>query len=443
MPLFATTFRPFTSQIRSAVRGYIAPTSSDEALTPRSLQRSAGRVVVSLHHLAAKSGGSEEWAKHVDGVVRELHATADQVLRAVDESWQAAGAYAKTRVDLDGEPGGGGGAADQLPPWAGLAAGAERLVGLFRHLGDSLRCPTKAAVAIPLAALLDAVSRVCVIARQSPKSQSWDQALDANAAVGRDEREELWCLMPEIHVAAMELLQAMLQRLGPAMLPLAPEALDHVVRVFRSGIDIACVRQTAYAVVDGLLALTGPTMSRPAVAMLEPLIAACCRDLQQDAGFLTPASKPAGPPSKEGKRNGVANADLFLQPQASPAAAAAAAAAGLPSLDPRHSAAAATLLPTLLSTLPQRHLTPTLRGLVDKTAILTHSRAAMLASVLNPYRDQRGRMYPSILPHLARRYPHDQALDVLRSNLRASGAAFTLPARCGLLVVCMVGGAWM
>lgn len=41
----------------------------------------------------------------------------------------------------------------------------------------------------------------------------------------------------------------------------------------------------------------------------------------------------------------------------------------------------------------------------------------MLASVLHPYKDGRGRYYPSILPFLVRRFGKDQEVEVVRSNL--------------------------
>ncbi|KAG7290450.1 hypothetical protein NEMBOFW57_000452 [Staphylotrichum longicolle] len=47
----------------------------------------------------------------------------------------------------------------------------------------------------------------------------------------------------------------------------------------------------------------------------------------------------------------------------------------------------------------------------------------MLASCLHPYRDSRGRFYPSILPFLVRRFPADQAVEVLRSNLVRGGGS--------------------
>ncbi|KAL6885033.1 rRNA processing/ribosome biogenesis domain-containing protein [Trichoderma longibrachiatum] len=420
IPLYPPTFRPFSSQIRTAVGVYLAPTCSDEISVPVSLQRAARRLMASIHFVAAKSSGSEEWAKLVDGIIQEFHTTADQVLRAVDESWEATSGRSRSQVDVDGEPRGKGSSVDNLPAWSGLEAGAERLIGLFHFLADLLSYPTKATVTIPLSGLVDTISRVCLIARLS-KSQTWEQAVETNPAIGREEKEELWSLMPDIHVAAMKLVIALFERLQRHMLPLVPEILDHLIRVFKSGISIPSVRVAGYTTLNTILQLAGPTLSKPAVDMLDPLVGACCRDLQQDAGFLKPADKPTttttATPSQKGPKNGAAtvNTDLFLQPTA------AAAATEPPTLEPHHRNAASALLAAILAQLPQSHLKPALRGHLDKTAILTRSRDAMLASVLNPYRDQHGRMYPSILPHLVQQFPHDQGLEVLRSNLRTSG----------------------
>ncbi|OAA50455.1 Armadillo-type fold protein [Metarhizium rileyi] len=413
IPIYSTTFRPFGSQIRSAVKVYLAPTLSDDLLIPHSLQRAARKVVISLHCVAAKSGGSEEWAKMVDSLLRELHATADQVLRAVDESWEGTSGYNRKRVDPDGEPSGGSSSGDQLPPWSGLSSGSERLVGIFAYISDCLRYPTKAPVVIPVGALLDAVSRVCLIARLSSKRQSWDQAVDTIAAIGREEKEELWSAIPDIHTSALGLVSILLQRLGRGLVPFVPEILDHLVRVFKSGISNPTTRMTGYKLLGGILTLAGPTMSKATVGILEPLVAACCRDLQEDAGFLQPSPKAAATSKNDSNKSSLANADLFLQPKAHTTEASV-------QLDASHKKAAGDLLAVFLSSLPQHHLKPSLRGLLDKTAILTQNREAMLSSVLNPYKDQRGRMYPSILPHLSLQYPQDQGVEILRSNLRTS-----------------------
>ncbi|KAG5979479.1 hypothetical protein E4U55_005117 [Claviceps digitariae] len=430
IPLYPATFRPNSSAMRSAVRSYLAPTFTNDFLVPQSLQRAARRLVISLPCVAAKSGGSEEWAKLVDGLLRELHATGDQVLRAVDESWEGTSGYTRQRVDPDGEPAGGSDSGDQLPPWTSLASGVERLRGIFNYLADCLSYPTKAPVVVPVSALMDAVSRVCLIARLNPKAQTWDQALETNAAISREEKEELWSCIPDIHLSALALTSQMLHRFGQGMIPLIPEILDHLVRVFKSGIANPEIRTAGYEILFSIVTLVGPTMSRAAVGSIEPLMAACCRDLQEDAGFLKPSTKSStastnDPKKKKGSNtnnssssSSLANADLFLQPQAHAAETSV-------SLEAHHKAAANELLIGLLSSLPQHHLKPTLRGLLDKTAILARNREAMLASVLNPYKDQRGRVYPSILPHLSQQYPHDQGLEVLRSNLRTSSSVLT------------------
>ncbi|KAH6998839.1 rRNA processing/ribosome biogenesis-domain-containing protein [Ilyonectria sp. MPI-CAGE-AT-0026] len=412
IPLYPTTFRPFSSQLRTATRSYLAPTLADDYVIPSSLTRAARRLVISLHHVAAKSGGSDEWAKLVAGLLKELHATADQVLRAVDESWDGSNGFTRSKVELGGEPYGGTSSSDGLPDWSGINAGTDRLVGLFQYLADCLRYPTKAPVTIPTSSLVDAASRVFLIARLSPKSQTWDQALQTNAAIGREEKDELWSLMPEVHIAALQLLQVLFQRLGQNTVSLVPEVLDHLVRVVKSGMNLPTVRMTGYSVLNDILKLAGPTLSKPSVDMLDALLGACCRDLQQDAGHLKQTDKPTASSTDSKKNSLAANADLFLQPQAS-------AVVETTTLQPDHKAAAAALLAIIPSRLPQQHLKPSLRGLVDQTAILTRNRDAMVSSVLNPFKDQRGRVYPNILPHLTQQFPDDQDLEILRTNLRA------------------------
>lgn len=418
IPHHPATIRPLSSQLRTAVRPYLAPTCADSIHVPAGLTRAARRLVISLHFVAAKSSGSDEWGKLVDTILRDLHQTADQVLRAVDESWQATGGYDRTRVSTDGEPSGGHESSpEQLPAWSGVAAGADRLAGLFAYLEETLCCVTKSPVTVPIGAYLDAICRICVIARLSPKTQTWDQALDTNAGVGRDEKDELWSVVPNLHHAAMSLLLTMAVRLERDMIPLVPEAIDHLVRVVKSGTSESHIRIIGYQVLNQLLTIAGSTMPKTTIDMLEQIIGACCRDLQQDAGILKLAAKLT-PSDKDAKKNGgsvaVANVDLFLQKPESGAPEAS------HKLEPAHKHAASALLVTLLSSVTQKHLGG-MRGLVDRTAIVTANRDAMLSSVLNPYTDKRNRQHPSILPYLSRLFPEDQGLEILRSNLRTSG----------------------
>ncbi|KAK6209674.1 hypothetical protein QIS74_11258 [Colletotrichum tabaci] len=400
IPAYPTTCRPFNGQVKTAIRPYLAPTSSDGTTVPQ--------------FLPGKTGPGDDWAKLVDGLRKDFHSTADQVFRAVQESWEASAPYTRSKVDFDTLPQGLE-TPDQLPQWTGISAGRDRLVGLLHYLADALRYSTKTPVTIPIASLMDVVSRVALISRNS-KSQSWDQAIETQAAVGREEKEELWAAIPDIHVAALDLLLVLVQRLERNALSTIPEIYDNMVLIFRSGIDIPTVRAATYMLLDETLPIAGPGLQKLTVETLGIVSLACCRDIQQESGYVK-ETKPATKTATETKKNNIAaNADLFLPSQT----ATDSTSTSRPTLDPSHRAAADSLLASLLTHLPQQHLKPGLRGLLDQTAILSRNRDAMIASVLNPYVNQGGAMFPSILPFLSQQFPHDRGVEILRSNIRTS-----------------------
>ncbi|KKA26849.1 hypothetical protein TD95_002436 [Thielaviopsis punctulata] len=421
IPLYPTIFRPFTNQLKPILRLFMAPTDGDKLLIPDSLQSASRRLAITLHHTAPKSGGSDDWAKLVRETVAHYHRTADQVFRAVNESWEPKTEHATSTVDFDSEAQGGGNAVDEYPAWKGVRAGSRRMIGLLRTLADSLRYPTKAAVVVPVAVYMDIVARSTQMVKTAPKTQSWEQAVEVKPAAGREEKDELWAATPEIHVAALQLLQTMADRLGSSFTSLVPEALDYVTRVFKSGIAMPSVRTVSYTLLASLLALAGPTMPKSTVSLLDLIAASCCRDLQEHAGVFKPATKIDTRKLVVAKNGTAANADLFMK--------------GAPEahiiktvLAPAHYAAAEALLTALLGRLPQGEVKPALRGQLDQTAIATSAKDAMLASVLFPFKDQKGRLYPSILPFLAQQFPMDQGVEVLRTNMRTtphvSGAFF-------------------
>ncbi|KAM0272543.1 hypothetical protein ACHAQH_008679 [Verticillium albo-atrum] len=416
-PLYPATCRPFNKDIRAAIRPYLAPTSSDEVLVPESLQRASRRVAISIHFTTAgKSGPSDEWAKFATELPKDFHLCADQVFRAVEENWESPSPRTRSSVNFDAPPQGED-SGIQLPSWKGVRAGGDRLVGLFRLMADTLRYPTRGFGVIPVGPFLDTVSRVSLISRRG-KTQTWEQALETHSAVGREEKEELWSIMANIHIAGLELLRTLFMRLQHNALPLASESLDIVVLILKSGIDNSAVRMAAYRILDDMLPIVGAGMSKPAVDAVGVIMLSCCRDLQQEAGHLAAAPAPSSKPDSGAKKNGIAaNADLFLPQQQ---ADAGSVAANANTLSQEHREVAETLLANLLANIPQRRLKPGLRGLLDQTAVLSQSRDAMLASVLNPYINEAGKSYASIFPHLSRRFPRDQGVEVLRSNVRSS-----------------------
>ncbi|KAB5558582.1 rRNA processing/ribosome biogenesis-domain-containing protein [Coniochaeta sp. 2T2.1] len=418
VPLYPTTLRPFSAQIRAATKGYIAPTSSDDMVPPQTLRHASRRLLISLPYTAPKNGSGEEWAKAVGGYIKDCHSTADHVFRAVNESWESTVGYIPATVSYDEEPSGGSSAPEELPAWSGLQAGAERLAGLIELLVTSFRCPTKSPVAVPLGSVMDLVMRVASIV---PPGPGRDDRVQLNASVGREEKDELWTALPDIHVAVLDLLLAMVSRLGPSITSLTRDILDHTVRISKTVAHVPYAREAVFTLAHELLSLIGPTLDKLAVDSLTPLIQATCRDLLESAGYLQEPPKPVESQASNGSNNKkpqtAGNADAFLNTKAENTASPISHSAS-------HLRAARVLLTSFLTHLPQSHLSPDSRGLIDRTAILTADKHAMLASCLHPYRDSNGRYYASVMPFLTRAFPRDQEVEVLRSNLRtAKGGA--------------------
>ncbi|GAB1320636.1 Pre-rRNA-processing protein RIX1 [Madurella fahalii] len=416
--LYPTTLRPYAPQIKAALRPYIAPTSSDPLVVPQTLRESSRRLFVLLSYTAPKNGSSEEWGKAIRASILDCHATTDQVFRPVVESWESTTGYRGQPARTGADPSGGGDSAEELPPWTGVQAGSERLVGLLEFLADFFSNPTKAPVTVPLGELLDLTARITLV---TPPSSTGD-SIETNPAIGRDEKAELWSVLPDIHMAALRLHTAMIRRLRENALPLATDIIDQVVRVSTASRQVPSMRETCYTLIKDLLLLAGPTLPRLTVDSLTPLIQSSCQDILLTTGH--PESKPQAPangttnpkqPQKLPTANAL-NADAYLSNPSNITTASSSSASS------SSSSPATLLLPILLSHLPQQHLAPETRGLLDRTAILSHSKDAMLASCLHPYKDSRGRYYPSILPFLVRQFPRDQGVEVLRSNLIRGGA---------------------
>ncbi|KAH8880714.1 hypothetical protein GQ53DRAFT_523339 [Thozetella sp. PMI_491] len=412
IPLYPTTLRPFSSQIRSALRHAIAPTSSDPFAVPQSLRNVVRQLIIALHHTAPKNGSGEEWSKSVGASIKASHATADWVFRAVEEYWEPTAGYRPKTIPAEAELAGGSDEPEELPPWVGLQAGAERLIGLLEILAEYFKHSTRSPVTVPVGELLDLTLRITLVRPPSPTSQGRDEDVQLNAAIGREEKDELWSVLPDIHTAALRLQLAMTRRLGKGAVPLASDVLDQAVRVFGAAREDPGVREIVYTVSKQVFTLTGPTLPKIAVDSAGGILQKCCRDLLQASGHLQEDMSHATPTTANGAKSkeGTHNADAFLGPNAGSSL--------LPSLSASHQAAAEELLVSAFTDLPQHQLSPDLRGLLDRTAIITSNKTAMLASCLHPYKDKNGRYYASILPFLAQRFPHDQEVEVLRSNLQ-------------------------
>ncbi|KAK7937935.1 uncharacterized protein PG986_014803 [Apiospora aurea] len=397
IPLYPTTLRPFNGQLRSVTRQYLAPTSSDDAYTPSGLRESSRRLVIRLHMTAAKGGGADEWTKHLNSLIKEFHMTADHVLRAVHENWESTTGYTHQTVSFDTEPAGGGDSLDQFPKWQGIQSGSERMISLLEYIGDCLCCSTKVAPPAP--------------------GREKTAVTQTNNAIGREEKDDLWTVFPDIQVAVMKLCRLLANRLERNYVPLAQETLDCVLRMFETGYRLPQLRETTFEVVSMMLPLCGPTMPKTNVAVLALVTKTCCRDLLGHAGHIK-APKTPTPTVQNGNKtkNITQNADLFLTNIAEEQILKS-------TLPPSHLKAAETLLVAFFSHLPQHYIVSQLRTELLKTAVLCQVKDAQIASVLHPSRDRSGRIPQVILPFLYRQFPHDESIEVLRFNFRPMTAS--------------------
>lgn len=428
-PLYPTTLRPFGAQVKAAFRAYLAPTASDKLAVPQALRTASRQLLVLQHYTTPKNGNADEWIKTIAGFLNSSHATADQVFRAVQESWESNSGYTRKAIDYDEDPQGGSDSTDELPQWTGVSSGAERLVGLLETIAESLRCPTKTPVAIPVSSFLDLTARISMVLppKRGPRGQDETQL---NSAIGREEKDELWSALPDVHAATLDLLTTLLRRLEDGTVPIAADVLLQAVRIIEANQHIPLVRERGYVLLRELLLVHGPTMPKFSVNSLDCIVQGCCRDVLLASGHAvskppggSDAQKQAGN-NKPSSVKASTNADAYLSTQDKASNAAS-------DLSATHVEAASALIETLLSHLPQQHLKQTLRALIDRTAVLSHNRDAMISSVLNPYRTHTGKALASVFPFLARDFPRDQAVEVLRSNLRTGPGPSVIDAEGG------------
>ncbi|KAG9249093.1 rRNA processing/ribosome biogenesis-domain-containing protein [Calycina marina] len=398
LPRHTTIYRPFASQIRTIARPYLASTLS-EGFVPSSVQRSARRLAVLLHQTAAKSAGGEEWGKAFRSAVKEAHVTADQVLRAVIETWESTAGYIPTDPDIGLELSGGGEDVDSLPPWQGVDAGIQRLVGLLGLIEEYFKPETSFPVAIPLAIVVDLIDRMLMVLPSSAKRDSLDEAVRIRSGIDRKERDGLWSGIPAVYIGALQLLRVVEDRLQASYLTLAQGSVERVAWVFSSGKHDPVFRVEVYQVIAKSLRYIGRSIGKQVCDSLLPIIQACCHDLsvpnQTEQRSSITAASTSDVKNANGKRPlSHQTADTFLHGSSGP---------------PVHvnvvvmsdiGSAASDLLPLCLSHLPQESISLNTRSLLERTVILSRNKSGMLASILNPWIGKlRRRVAPSLLPY--------------------------------------------
>ncbi|KAF9694839.1 hypothetical protein EKO04_007035 [Ascochyta lentis] len=416
LPRHPTIFRSYLKQLRPLLCRLVAPTPSTGLSRDQSqdaptavateVSNAARRLLIQLPCCAPKGASSEEWENALRTTVSGVHRVADRVFRAVLEDWQSTVREAPANGhNLNGEVQDLEDDYLSLPPWSGIFAGSERLIGLLQLVKEYVESPTANTVAIKVGVIMDLVTRLLSLTIPASGSKSFQNTARINNQVSKEERDNLWLVLPDVHVAAIELLLAMVYRLQASTLAVDALVLDQLVWVFGSEKENAQVRTACYLAIASLLKRSGVNMPKSSIDSLVPLIRACCEELLPSEVSSNVVKDTPGQAKSKGNSQpqGTANADSFLGSKS--VSDPTASFAGLKD-------AAYELLPVLLSDIRAQYFSDSLRARLDRTAVLVQHKNAMLASVLNPPPSKRfGKPAASILPLMARSFQADQDIE--------------------------------
>ena len=435
LPSHPNLFRPFISQIRAIILPFIASTPSSLQLdsilqlqqstlivTAAPVAQPSRKLFVLLSFCAPKNSSGEDWTKSFHKVLDALHSTADRVFRGLVEEWEPT----LTRVHVDTtmtrnfaeivnqveDPLG-------LPPWKGVYGGMERMEGLLQCVQMFLVAATSTSIAIPIGTLLDAMYRTLSVRTPSTDENGrYSTNERVHSEVTRDECEGIWAGLTRVHVLSLEIISLLVLRLGHGCAPALDSILELTLWVCEEEHTSPGLRKTVYDIVAKILPLFGLSLSARLCSSLSKCIKLCCEDLvppieQQRAAQVSKASS-----SQQSTTNVPhTDADSYVEPSTT-----SSRRTGI-SVDVQ--VAAAKLLPLLAAGVSRNSLSFSIWSLIDRTAVLTQNKNAMLASILNAPARQKGvKELSSIMPLFARNYPSAlEAQALLRPRMPVLQAA--------------------
>ncbi|TQS39451.1 hypothetical protein Golomagni_00024 [Golovinomyces magnicellulatus] len=406
IPRHASIFKPFSSQIRILISHFIAPSILETPFVPLMLKQSARHVLVCLHETAPKNTYCDEWYKSIGDVVKHIHKISDQVFRSVIENWEPSDGYISEPVNINKQMTGGDDTG-YLTPWIGINAGTDKLIGMLETLAVYFQVETSRPIKLPLGMIRDMISRILSISTPSmTKSMSGRETMQINPGIEKEEQYSLWCQMPNIYIAVFKLLLAISERLQENFLPLASECFDHLTWVFPCGKYNPEFRLLSYKLMIQALSISGKGLQKSQVNKALAIIKSCCHDLYNDE--ISPATF-----NFKGTRE-ITSSSLTNSLNVNNPITYTSIVTHQQELEASDIALAASrLLPHLLSKIPPEYLNISTRSLIERTAILSKNKEAMLSCVLNPSTGQSEKEMTSILPHLTRAFASDDIVEIL------------------------------
>jgi pre-rRNA-processing protein RIX1 len=403
LPQNPTTFRPFVLRIQPICLSLVGDDS-----TPHSIARIASQLLAHLHLCAPKNGSATQWIQMCQEVISAAHKTADEVFRPVLEDWVSSDPTVHRLMDYGKDAPIDTSVLMKFPKWSGIRQGANRIKALLAILADLLSCQTALPVPLPLGPILDLTTRLTSVTVPSTKDNQY--TMRHNQEVGREEREQLWAEVLNIHLASLRLLATLVKTFGSALLPVCNHIVEQVVWVFGTGSWFVELRTAVYVLLGAVLPLIGSSLTRDSVKSLSELIQKCCQDQIHLVSNGTNQDGKSKAASKKPQSNGLSmtSADSFVG-----------SGQRKPPLDPDRLSsdverAAHTLLPLILTFIPAEAIPQTLRTEIDRSAILTQHKNAMLASVMNPPPKEKGKSGPaSIMAFMVRGFSGDTEIEAL------------------------------
>lgn len=400
LPKHPTTFRSAEKQIRDVLNRIISstarPSSAHHYLEIH--VQTAQKLLVLLHNCAPKQGAATKWDDTLKSTITATHATCDRVFRSVVEDWRSVAGVepsAPSQQLLAGNVESESPDAVGLGAWTGIYEGSERVIALLGLVQAHIDNPTALSAPIRIGLLADLTTRLLSVTVPAAGRQEF---VKPNHQVSRDERDALYGLLSRIHVATFKLLASILQRFGTGLLSMLPSLTEQLAWVFKAERADEKFRATAYATLGRYLTFVGHTFGKDEVTDITPLIAASCHDVlpeedQNRLAISTNSVKPAG--AQTASQNQKPTTVNIAQPSALQQAASA-------------------LLPLILSKLSPQAVPRKLRASIDRTAILSKHKQALVASVLNPPINPSGTSaQTSLLPFLARLFPGDAEVEAI------------------------------
>ena len=417
IPRHPTIFRTSELQLRSLLSKVISATSSNtinDVHYTEDLLAVAQRLFVLLHHCSPKQGGAEKWDDTVKKTVVAAHTTSDRFFRSVVENWKSATgiqpslgpntlSQGDAQLENDDHVG--------LSGWTGVYAGSERLIALLKLLEIHMRTATSGPVTVRLGLVMDLLTRLFSVRAQHSRQDT----LKFNNQVSKDEREAMFSVLTQVHVAATCLANTVLLRFGHTIASVTQPIVAHVVWMFKAERSDIRIRTVTYRVVATIMQLQGPSLAKEDIADLENIVKACCQDLLPSSDSTAQPSPPHANGVNGKNSSATSTMDLHTTKTAP----------SHPTAFEKLHSSAESLLPICFSRLNAAHVPGRLHVLMERTAVLTQHKDAMVGCVLNPtVKGRDSSVQASLLPLLAKQYPDAPEVEaILRPRLPLVKAA--------------------